>query len=132
MATKIFVNLPVKDIDRSVAFFRQLGFGFNPHLTDSSAACMVVADDISVMLLTEAKFGTFTPKQICDTAKATEVLVALSSDSRGAVDTMVHNALAAGATTYSEPQERGFMYGHGFQDLDGHIWELFCIEPQAA
>jgi hypothetical protein len=92
---------------------------------------MIVAEDIFVMLLTEAKFKTFTPKQICDAAKYTEVLVCLTSESREKVDEMVRKAVAAGGTTYNEPQDHGFMYGHGFQDLDGHIWELIFMEPGA-
>jgi len=131
MATKIFVNLPVKNLNESVAFFTQLGFTFNPQFTDETATCMIVAEDIFVMLLTEAKFKTFTPKQICDAAKYTEVLVCLTSESREKVDEMVSKAVAAGGTTYNEPQEHGFMYGHGFQDLDGHIWELIFMEPGA-
>jgi len=131
MFTQLFVSLPVKDLDRSVAFFTTLGFSFNPRYTDASATCMVVGADINVMLLTQAKFMSLTPKQICDTACSTELLLALSADSRGAVDTMVRNAVAAGATTFSEPHEFGFLYGHGFQDLDGHIWELFYTAPTA-
>jgi predicted lactoylglutathione lyase len=92
---------------------------------------MIVTDDIFVMLLTEAKFKTFTPKEICDAKKATEVLVCLSMESRAKVDEMVRKAVAAGGTTYNEPQDHGFMYGHGFQDLDGHIWELIYMEPSA-
>lgn len=131
MATKIFVNLPVKNLNESVEFFTQLGFTFNPQFTDETATCMIVAEDIFVMLLTEAKFKTFTPKQICDAAKYTEVLVCLTSESRKKVDEMVSKAVAAGGTTYNEPQDHGFMYGHGFQDLDGHIWELIYMEPGA-
>ncbi|PPK75242.1 hypothetical protein B0F87_10689 [Methylobacter tundripaludum] len=131
MATKIFVNLPVKNLNESVAFFTQLGFTFNSQFTDETATCMIVAEDIFVMLLTEAKFKTFTPKQICDAAKYTEVLVCLTSESREKVDEMVSKAVAAGGTTYNEPQDHGFMYGHGFQDLDGHIWELIFMEPGA-
>lgn len=131
MSTKIFVNLPVRNLNRSVEFFTKLGFKFNPQFTDETATCMIVADDIFVMLLTEEKFKAFTPKQICDATKSTEVLVALSSESRGKVDEMVRKAVAAGGTTYNEPQDHGFMYGHGFQDLDGHIWEIFYMEPSA-
>lgn len=131
MATKIFVNLAVKDLKKSIAFFTRLGFKFNPQFTDETATCMIVGEDIFVMLLTEAKFKTFTPKAICDARKATEVLVCLSSDSRAKVDEMVRNAVAAGGTTYNEPQDHGFMYGHGFQDLDGHIWELAFMDPSA-
>lgn len=130
MATKIFVNLPVKDLNQSVEFFTSLGFQFNPQFADETATCMIVSEDIFVMLLTEAKFKTFTPKAICDATKSTEVLVCLSSESRAAVDEMVRKAVAAGGTTYNEPQDHGFMYGHGFQDLDGHIWELVYMEPR--
>lgn len=131
MATQIFVNLPVRDLDKSIAFFTQLGYTFNPQFTDETATCMIVADDIFVMLLTEAKFGTFTPKPICDATKSTEVLVCLSCPSRQHVDEMVGKAVAAGGSTYNEPQDHGFMYGHGFQDLDGHIWELMWMDPAA-
>ena len=132
MATKIFVNLPVKDLKKSLEFFTKLDFTFNPQFTDETAACMIVSEDIFVMLLTEDKFKTFTPKAICDATKSTEVLVCLSAESRDKVNDMVHKAVAAGGTTYSEPQDHGFMYGHGFQDLDGHIWELIYMEPSAA
>ena len=131
MANKIFVNLPVKKLNRSVEFFTNLGFSFDKQFTDETATCMVVSEDIFVMLLTEEKFQTFTPKQICDSAKYTEVLVCLSLESRAKVDEMVAKALAAGGATYNEPQDHGFMYGHGFQDLDGHIWELIYMEPTA-
>jgi uncharacterized protein len=132
MPTKIFVNLPVKNLKNSVDFFTTLGFTFDPKFTDETATCMVVAQDIFVMLLTEAKFKTFTPKQICDATKSTEVLVCLSTESREAVNEMVRKAVAAGGKTYNEPQDHGFMYGHGFQDLDGHIWELIYMQPAAA
>jgi uncharacterized protein len=112
-------------------FFTKLDFKFNPQFTDETAACMLVGEDIFVMLLTQDKFKTFTPKPICDATKSTEVLVCLSSESREKVDEMVRKAVAAGGTTYNEPQDHGFMYGHGFQDLDGHIWELFYMEASA-
>jgi len=131
MATKIFVNLPVKNLDRSVEFFTKLGFSFNAQFTDETATCMVVSEDIFVMLLTEAKFKEFTPNPICDATKSTEVLVCLSSESREEVDKMISKAVAAGGTTYNEPKDYGFMYGHGFQDLDGHIWETMFMEPSA-
>lgn len=131
MATKIFVNLPVKNLKKSIAFFTKLGFTFNPQFTDETATCMIVSEDIFVMLLTEEKFKTFTPKPICDATKNTEVLVALSSESRAKVDEMVRKAVAAGGTTYNKPQDHGFMYAHGFQDLDDHIWELIYMEPSA-
>jgi uncharacterized protein len=131
MAIKIFVNLPVKDLTRSVEFFTKLGFGFDEQFTDETATCMIVSDDIYVMLLTEEKFQTFTPKKICDAAKFTEVLVCLSLESRINVEEMVAKAVAGGASTYNEPQDHGFMYAHGFQDLDGHIWELIYMESTA-
>ena len=131
MSTQIFVNLPVRDLPASVDFFKQLGFGFNNQFTDDTAACMVIGDNIYAMLLTEAKFQTFTPKPICDARKSTEVLVCLSRDSREAVDEMVSKAASARGSTYNEPKDHGFMYQHGFQDLDGHIWELIHMSPEA-
>jgi len=131
MATQIFVNLPVEDLKRSIEFFTQLGFKFNPQFTDETATCMIVREHIFVMLLTRDKFKTFTPKQICDATKSTEVLVCLSVDSREKVDEMVRTAVAAGGSTYNEPQDHGFMYQHGFQDPDGHIWEIIYMEPSA-
>ena len=132
MATKmIFVNLPVKNLNKSIDFFTQLDFTFNPQFTDETATCMIVSDAIFVMLLTEEKFKTFTPKAICDATKSTEVLVCLSCDSRQQVDDLVRKAVNAGGTTYNQPQDHGFMYAHGFQDLEGHIWELVYMEPSA-
>lgn len=131
MRTQIFVNLPVSDLPNSIAFFTELGFSFNPQFTDETATCMIVSDDIFVMLLTEAKFKTFTPNEICNAKKYTEVLVCLSVESRERVDELVRKAVAAGGATYNEPQDYGFMYGHGFQDLDGHIWELIHMVPGA-
>jgi uncharacterized protein len=131
MPTKMFVNFPVHDLKQSMEFFAKLGFTFNPQFTDDTAACMVVGEDSYVMLLTHDKFKIFTPKALCDAATSTEVLVALSAESRANVDAMVRQAVAAGGTTYSEPQDHGFMYGHGFQDLDGHLWEVFYMDPSA-
>jgi predicted lactoylglutathione lyase len=131
MATKIFVNLPVTDLKKSIAFFTKLGFKFNPQFTDETATCMIVANDIFVMLLTGAKFKTFTPKAICDATKSTEVLVCLAIESREKVNEMVRKAVAGGGTTYAKPQDHGFMYQHGFQDLDGHIWEIIQMDPDA-
>lgn len=129
MATKIFVNLPVRDLDKSVAFFKQLGYSFNAQFTDATAACMVIAEDIYAMLLTHAKFKEFAPKPISDAMKSTEVLVALSCDSRAQVDERVRKAIAAGGKTYNDPQDLGFMYSHAYQDLDGHLWELVYMDP---
>ena len=131
MTTRLFVNLPVGDLQKSIEFFTKLGFTFNPQFTDATATCMVVSDEISVMLLTHAKFKDFTPKAICDATKATEVLLCLALDSREAVDEMVRNALAAGGTTYNEPQDHGFMYGWSFYDPDGHHWEVLWMDPSA-
>ena len=131
MATKIFVNLPVKNLNGSKEFFTKLGYGFNPQFTDETAACLVISEDIYVMLLTEAKFKEFTPKPICDAKKSTEVLVCLSCQSRDEVNDLVGKAVAAGGTTYAESKDYGFMYQHGFQDPDGHIWELMHMEPSA-
>jgi len=129
MATKMFVNLPVSNLKKSIDFFTKLGFTFNPQFTDETATCMIVGEDNFVMLLTREKFKTFTPKDICDATKSTEVLVCLSSESREAVNETVRKAIAGGGTTYNRPQDHGFMYQHGFQDLDGHIWELIYMEP---
>lgn len=129
MASQIYVNLPVKSLDRSVQFFTRLGFSFDPQYTDENATCMVVGDNIYVMLLVEAFFKTFTPNPVCDATRSTEVIVCLSSDHRKAVDEMVRNAVAAGAKTLNPPKDHGFMYQHGFQDLDGHLWEIMCMEP---
>lgn len=129
MSTKIFVNLPVKDLNRTIEFFTALGFTFNAQFTDETATCMVVSEDIFVMLLTEAKFKSFTPKEVCDATQHTEVIVSLSCESREAVDEIVQKAVAAGGSTYNDPQDYGFMYQHGFQDLDGHIWEFLHMDP---
>lgn len=129
MATRIFVNLPVRDLEQSIAFFTALGFRFDPNFTDETAACMIVSDTIFVMLLTHAKFAGFTPHPICDATRSTEVLVCLSADSRQGVDDLVRKAVAAGGGTHQPPQDHGFMYGHGFHDLDGHIWELVHMRP---
>jgi predicted lactoylglutathione lyase len=131
VATKIFVNLPVKDLNRSVEFFTKLGYKFNAQFTDENATCMIIGEDIFAMLLVEKYFKTFTPKAIADAKTSTEVLVALSWDSRAEVDRVVNAALAAGARRYREPNDMGFMYQWGFEDLDGHIWEHFWMDPAA-
>ncbi len=132
MATKIFVNLPVKDLNRSVEFFTKLGYTFNKKFTDENATCMIIGEDIFVMLLVEKFFKTFIKTEIADATKTTEALICLSADSRTAVDAMIKKAVGAGATTYKEPLDHGFMYGHGYQDLDGHIWEIMWMDPAAA
>lgn len=132
MAKQIFVNLPVADLQCAIAFFSALGFTFNAQWTDSSATCMIIGDNIFVMLLNRERFQTFTPKPVADARQTTEVLVCLGLDSRDEVDTLVRKAVAAGGSLYNEAQDHGFMYGHGFQDLDGHLWELVYLVPQAA
>lgn len=124
MSRQIFVNLAVRDLDRAVRFFTALGFRFNPQFTDANATCMVVADDIFVMLLVRPFFATFTDRPLCDPHAATEVLVCLSCESRDEVDAMVAQALAAGGRAPRPVQDHGFMYQHGFEDPDGHLWEL--------
>lgn len=132
MARKIFVNLPIKDMARSRAFFEALGFSFNPQFSNEQGACMVISEDGYVMLLVEPFFQTFTNKPVADARASSEVLVCLSCDSRAEVDALVKKAVAAGGRTYKAPQDHGFMYGHGFEDLDGHIWELMWMDPDAA
>ncbi|MEX2167858.1 MAG: VOC family protein [Pirellulales bacterium] len=131
MATKIFVNLPVKDLKKSMDFFAALGYIFNPQFTDETAACMVISEDIYAMLLTHAKFKEFTPNAICDATKSTEVLVCLSCENREQVGELTGKALAAGGKRHSEPKDHGFMIQDGYQDLDGHIWELIYMDPSA-
>ena len=129
MTMKIFVNLAVKDLDRSIVFFKWLGFTFNPQFTDETAACLVIADDIYAMLLTHSKFKEFTKKDIADAHKTTEVLTCLSFDSKDEVNELVDKAVAAGGTEAREPQDYGFMYGRSFNDPDGHIWEIIWMDP---
>ena len=132
MARQIFVNLPIRDMERSKAFFGALGFSFNPQFTNEQGACMVVSETIYVMLLVEPFFQTFTKKPVADARQATEVLVCLSCDSRAEVDDLVKKALAAGGSAPNAPQDHGVMYGHGFEDPDGHVWELMWMDPTAA
>lgn len=128
---KIFVNLPVSDLDKSVEFFTRLGFEFNPQFTDENATCMIISDDASVMLLVRDFFTTFTKKQICDSATHTEAILALSASSREGVDDIVKRARAAGGQPMNDADDKGFMYGWSFQDLDGHLWEVLYMEPSA-
>ncbi|MEO6026594.1 MAG: VOC family protein [Candidatus Binatia bacterium] len=130
MSKMIFVNLPVCDLTRSMTFFEALGFAFNPQFTDATAACMVIDDQhIYAMLLTHEKFKGFTPKPISNAEDTTEVLVCLSCESRAEVDAYVQKAVVAGGSTFRAPEDHGFMYGHAFQDLDGHIWEVMWMDP---
>jgi len=129
MARKIFVNLPVKHLDKAMQFFKSIGFTFNPQFTDETAACMVIGDDIYAMLLTEKKFLEFTTKEIADATKTTEVLTCLAVDSKAEVDRIVDKALQAGATEARPATDYGFMFGRSFHDLDSHIWEIIWMDP---
>jgi hypothetical protein len=131
MPTQIFVNLPVSSLERSIRFFRALGFSFDPQFTDDKAACLILGENIYAMLLERAFFATFTPKPVADAHKSTQVLIALSRESRAALDELVEKAVAAGATAPRPRQDHGFMVQHGFHDLDGHVWELLWIAPRA-
>ena len=131
MATKIFVNLPVKDLDASVAFFTKLGYTFNPQFTNADATCMIISEDIYVMLLVEKFFKTFLPGEMADAQTTTESIICLSADSKQAVGDMINKAVEAGGTTYTGPKDHGFMYQHGYRDLDGHIWEVMWMDPAA-
>jgi predicted lactoylglutathione lyase len=129
--TKIFVNLPVKDLNETIEFFTKLGFKFNPQFTDENATCMIVGEEIFVMLLVENFFKTFTKKQISDTSKNTEVIVALSVEGREKVDQMINKAIEAGGKESREPQDHGWMYGRSFEDIDGHLWEIIYMDESA-
>ncbi len=123
--TQIFVNLPVESLPRSVAFFTALGFQFNPVYTDENATCLILGENIFAMLLVKPFFQGFSHKPVCDTASAAETITALAVDSRDEVDALIDKARAAGAQISSEAKDDGFMYQHGFADLDGHLWEIF-------
>lgn len=128
----IFVNLPVKDLQRSMDFFSQLGYTFNQQFTNEKAACMVISDTIYAMLLVEPFFQSFIPgKELTDTSKAKEVLVCLSAESKEAVNSLVDKAITAGGNEFREPQDHGLMYGRCFEDLDGHVWEVMWMDPAA-
>jgi predicted lactoylglutathione lyase len=126
---KIFVNLPVTDLEKSKAYFENMGFSFNKQFTNQEAACMVVSEDIFVMLLTRPNFKQFTKKEISDPAKTAQVILALSANSRDEVDSLVSKGIQFGGRQASHPKEFGFMYGKSFEDLDGHIWEVMWMEP---
>lgn len=127
---QIFVNLPVKDLNRSIDFFSQLGFEFNPQFTDENAACMIVGENIYAMLLIEPFFKDFIQTEIADATQSTEVLIGLSAASREEVDELVRKAQAAGGKA-NDPVDHGFMYSCSFRDLDGHIWELIYMDESA-
>ncbi|QKJ31257.1 VOC family protein [Mucilaginibacter mali] len=129
MATQIFVNLPVKDLSKTIAFFEGLGYSFNPQFTNELAGCMVVSDTIYFMMVTEGFFQTFTNKPISDATKATEVLNCVSVESREKADELYDKAIAGGGQPSKEPTDYGWMYGRSFQDLDGHQWEVMYLDP---
>ncbi|WP_419892560.1 VOC family protein [Paenibacillus xylanexedens] len=130
-AKQIFVNLPVQDLKKSIEFFTKVGFEFNANFTDESATCMIIGENIYAMLLVEERFQSFISKKISNAADTTEVIVALSVDSREQVDAIVQAALNAGAKPSNEPQDHGFMYGWSFQDLDDHLWEVSYMDLSA-
>ena len=133
MASRLmFINIPVKDLDASVEFFRALDFDFDEKFTDETATCMVVSDKAFVMLLTEQRFADFTKKSIADARSTTEAILSVSADSREAVDELADRALDAGATKANDPMDMCFMYGRRFNDPDGHLWEVIWMDPQAA
>lgn len=132
MHQQIFVNLAVKDLNRSIDFFKALGYSFNPQFTNEAGACLMLGDNLHAMLLTEPFFKGFTGKPLVDATQGTEVLTCLSCTSRDEVDALVAKAIGAGGSAPRPPQDHGFMYGHGFEDLDGHIWELMYMDRAAA
>ena len=127
----LFVNLPVRDLKQSVAFFTKLGFTFNPQFTDENATCMIVSEQAFVMLLVDKRFKDFTKRQICDAHTHTEALFCFSAGSRDEVKQLVEKAIAAGGSHAMEPQDHGFMFGWSFYDLDGHHWEVMWMDPAA-
>lgn len=129
MVTNIFVNLPVKDLDKTKQFWESIGFKFNPQFTDEKAGCLILGPNMYAMLLLEKFFTTFTPKNIADTKTSVEVINALFVENRAEVDKIVDDALKAGATLYREPDVMDFMYSRSFQDLDGHLWEVGWMDP---
>lgn len=124
MSKQVIINLPVADLPKSMAFFEALGFSHDPQSSNDTGARIIVSDTISMMLLTHARFRDFTPKAICDTSKAAEVLLTLTCESREEVDGLVAKAVAAGGSSYDKPEDYGFMYTHSFVDPDGHGWGL--------
>ena len=125
------MNLPVKDLNKTVEFFTKLGFTFNPKFTDENATCMIVNNDIFVMLLVEKFFKTFTKREICDTTKDTEVIIALSTENRENVDQMINKVIEAGGKESREPQDHGWMYRRSFEDINGHLWEVIYMDKNA-
>ena len=132
MGRMMFVNLPVEDLTKSVDFFTALGFGFDPKFTDENATCMVVGEDSFVMLLVKPFFKTFTGgKELADSHRHSETIMALSAESREEVDRLCDQALENGGRPSQEPMDEGFMYSRSFTDLDGHQWEFVYMDPAA-
>jgi predicted lactoylglutathione lyase len=131
-ARKMFVNLAVEELDRSVDFFTQLGFSFDERFTDESSTCMLVGEDAFVMLLEHPRFEGFTKKQVVDSTRGTEAILALEAESREAVDELAEKALAYGGSPANDPMDMGWMYGRSFDDPDGHLWEVFWMDMAAA
>ncbi|MCC6948712.1 MAG: glyoxalase/bleomycin resistance/extradiol dioxygenase family protein [Bradyrhizobiaceae bacterium] len=131
MPSAIYVNLPVADLKQSKAFFESLGFTFNPQFTNDDAAALVFSDTIFAMLHTPQSFRRFTKKEICDARKTTEVLLALQVESREQVNALMEKALKAGGRAPREAQDLDFMFERSFEDPDGHIWEVFWMDPKA-
>ncbi|WP_341317423.1 VOC family protein [Paraburkholderia sp. IMGN_8] len=129
MHKQIYVNLAVGNLERSKVFFSALGFTFNAQFTNEQAACLILGENIHAMLLVKDLFKSFTRKALCNPQESTEALMGLSCESRAEVDALVAKAIAAGGTAPRAPQDHGFMYGHGFEDIDGHIWELIYMDP---
>jgi uncharacterized protein len=128
MVTKVFINLPVKNLEKSMDFFKKLGFSFNMQFTNEQGACLVLGENIFAMLLTETFFKQFTKKEIVDAKKSTEVLIAIDAESKEKVAELVKKAVEAGGRTYMEPADHGWMYQHSFEDLDGHQWEIAFMD----
>lgn len=126
---KLFVNIPVSDLQRSIDFFEALGFTFNAQFTDPTAAAMLVGEDAYFMLLTKEKFASFAKRPLADASRETGAMYALGVESRAAVDVMVNQAVASGGSHALDPQDHGFMYGWSFYDPDGHHWEVFWMDP---
>lgn len=131
MQTQIFVNLPVKNLKKSITFFTNLGYTFNPKFTNDTSTCMIISETIFVMLLEDDVFKKFTNKPLADAFKTTEAIICISVESKIKVDEIVKLALAEGGIAANEKQDHGFMYAHGFEDLDGHLWEVMWMDPSA-
>ena len=127
----IFINLPVKDLNKSIIFFKELGFEFNQQFSDETTASMIISENIFVLIMVEERFKGFSKKEVTDTTTSAEAILCLSAENREQVDQLVNKALASGGKPYSEPQDHGFMYGWGFQDVDGHIWEVVYMDENA-